>query len=104
MALIKPRSFEIERFRVNDIIVSDGKVGIYTSLGHAPDGGSYNDESYFFVSAWCWLFDPIDDFLEVDGYMTNLDRDARKARKIEREYLFDIIVKNGYKIKDLKYV
>ena len=104
MALLKPRSFKIERFRDGDIIVSDGKVGIFSSLGHAPDEGSFNDSSYFFVSAWCWLFDPGDDYLEVDGFITNLDGAARRAKKSERNYLFRIIIKNGYKIEMLRYV
>jgi hypothetical protein len=83
--------------------MSAGKVGIFSSLGHHPDGGSYNDESYFFVSVWCWLFDPIDDILEIDGYINN-SGDARKARKTERDYLFDKIIENGYKVKELRYV
>ena len=95
MVLIKPRSFKLEKFKKGDIIISAGKVGIFSSLGHHPDGGSHNDESYFFVYVWCWLFDPIDDFVYDDGYIININ--ARKARKTERDYLFSKLIENGYK-------
>lgn len=97
MALLKPRSFKIEKFKKGDIIVSDGIIGIYESLGHHPDGGSCNDDSYFFVSVWCWLFDPIDDFIYSDGCIPNID--ARKARKVELDYLFTRLIENDYKIE-----
>ena len=104
MALYKPWPYKLLKFKPGDIIVSDGKIGVFRSLGHAPDGGSCNDDSYFFVNAWCWLFDPIDDYVEVDGYMTNLDRDARRARQNERSYLFKKVVENGYKPEYIFYV
>ena len=92
--LLKPIPFKLRKFEKGDIIVSDDQIGIFSSLGHHPDGGSCNDDSYFLVEGWCWLNDPIDDDFYFDGVIYN-DGNARLARKSERDFLFSRIKKEG---------
>lgn len=91
--LIKPIPWKLRKFKKGDIIVSDNKVAIFESIGHHPDGGSNNDDSYFFVYGWCWLDDPLDYFNE-DGYIRNVG--ARLARLSERKFLFMKLEEIGY--------
>jgi len=78
-----------------DVVVdkSDGAIGIFQSIGHHPDGGSYNDPSY------CFLHCRYDDgFLYADfenGNMIDSD-DLIPATKEQRDLLFSKMDKAGY--------
>ena len=87
--LIKPNS----KFEKGSIIISDGRVAIFESLGHHPDGGSFNDDSYFFVQAWSWLDDP-DDYVTYDDCVCNIN--SRQAKKVERDLLLAKMALEGY--------
>ena len=103
--LIKPISFNLRQFKKGDIIMSDDQVGIFSSLGHHPDGGSCNDRSYFYVEGWCWL-DP-EDYFTTDGIIINYGN-ARLAKKSERDLLLKKMKEAGYFInpvtKSIEYV
>ena len=103
--LLKPISFKIRPFKKGDIIVSSDQIGIFSSLGHHPDGGSYNDKSYFYVEGWCWL-DP-EDYFMTDEIIIN-DGNARLAKKSERDFLLKRMKEAGYSInpitKSIEYV
>lgn len=44
-------AFTVQDAKDGDVVVdkSDGAIGIFQSIGHHPDGGSYNDPSYCFL-------------------------------------------------------
>ena len=72
---------------------SDGTIGIFQSIGHQPDGGSYNDPSY------CFLHCRYDDgFFYADfenGNTMNSD-DVIPATKEQRDLLFKKMKEAGY--------
>jgi hypothetical protein len=103
--IIKPWPYKLRKFKPGDIIASgefdDTEVGIFLNLGHHPDGGSYNEDSYFFVSCSCWI-DPLEDLI-VDSIMYNRGN-SRLAKQSERRFLFMKIKESGYKLNYLRNV
>lgn len=78
-----------------DIVVdkSDGTIGIFQSIGHRPDGGSYNDPSY------CFLHCRYDDgFFYADFEHGNIigAYDLIPATKEQREELEKAMADAGY--------
>ena len=88
-------SFTIKDAKDGDVVVdkSDGTIGIFQSIGHHPDGGSYNDTSY------CFLHCRYDDgFFYADfenGNMIDAD-DLSPATKKQRGLLFAKMKEAGY--------
>ena len=78
-----------------DMIVdkSDGSIGIFQSIGHHPDGGSYNDPSY------CFLHCRYDDgffFEDFEDGNTMNSGDVIPATKEQRDLLFAKMKEAGY--------
>ena len=85
----------IEEANDGDVVVdkSDGTIGIFQSIGHHPDGGSYNDPSY------CFLHCRYDDgFFYADFEHGNtIDSDNLiPATKEQRDLLFKKMHEAGY--------
>lgn len=82
-----------------DVVVdkSDGTIGIFQSIGHHPDGGSFNDPSY------CFLHCHYDDgFFYADfenGNVINSD-DLIPATKEQRDLLFQKMKEAGFEWSD----
>ena len=90
-----------------DVLVdkSDGTIGIFQSIGHHPDGGSYNDPSY------CFLHCRYDDgyfYADFENGNTMDSFYVIPATKEQRELLFQKMKEAGYewdaKNKELKKV
>ena len=78
-----------------DVVVdkSDGIIGIFQSIGHHPDGGSYNDPSY------CFLHCRYDDgyfYADFENGNTMDSDDAIPATKEQRDHLFAKMKEAGY--------
>lgn len=88
-------SFTIQDAKDGDVVAdkSDGTIGIFQSIGHHPDGGSYNDPSY------CFLHCRYDDgyfFADFeDGNMMTSD-DVIPAIKEQSDLLFTKMKEAGY--------
>ena len=85
----------IEDAKDGDVVVdkSDGTIGIFQSIGHHPDGGSYNDPSY------CFLHCRYDDgffYADFENGNTMDSDDAIPATKEQRELLFQNMKEAGY--------
>lgn len=101
------RLWSIQDAKDGDVVVdeSDGTIGIFQSIGHHPDGGSYNDPSY------CFLHCRYDNgFFYADfeyGNTMNSD-DVIPATKEQRELLFAKMKEAGYEwdadTKELKKI
>lgn len=69
------------------------RIGIFENFGHHPDGGSFNDKTYCFLSIYYDVDD--DEFYEktcndMDGY------DVVPATKEQRELFFSKMKEAGY--------
>lgn len=89
------RLWTIRDAKEGDVLVdkSDGTIGIFQSIGHHPDGGSYNDPSY------CYLHCRYDDeFFYADFENGNtMDSDnAVPATKKQHDLLFQKMKEAGY--------
>lgn len=78
-----------------DVVVdkSDGTIGIFQSIGHHPDGGSYNDPSY------CFLYCRYDDgffYADFEHGNTINSNDLIPATKEQRELLFEKMTQAGW--------
>jgi len=100
-------SFTIEDAKDGDVVVdkSDGTIGIFQSIGHHPDGGSYNDPSY------CFLHCRYDDgyfYADFENGNTMDSDDAIPATKEQCDTLFAKMKDAGYifdfKKKELKEI
>lgn len=85
----------IQDAKDGDIVVdkSDGTIGIFQSLGHHPDGGSYNDPSY------CFLHCRYNDgyfYADFENGNTIDSDDVIPATKEQRDLLFQKIHDAGY--------
>ena len=72
---------------------TDGVIGIFQSIGHHPDGGSYNDPSY------CFLHCRYDDgyfYADFENGNTMDSDDAIPATKEQRDTLFEKMREAGY--------
>lgn len=90
------RLWTIQDAKDGDVVVdkSDGTIGIFQSIGHHPDGGSYNDPSY------CFLHCRYDDgFFYADFEHGNtIDSDNLiPATKEQCDLLFTKMNEAGYK-------
>ena len=79
----------------SDVVVdkSYGTIGIFQSIGHHPDGGSYNDLSY------CFLHCRYDDeffYADFENGNTMASDDAIPATKEQRDLLFQKMKEAGY--------
>ena len=89
------RLWTINDAKNGDVVAnkSDGTIGIFQSIGHHPDGGSYNDTSY------CFLHCRYDDgFFYADfenGNTIDAD-DLIPATKEQRDLLFKKMHEAGY--------
>lgn len=85
----------IQDAKDGDVVVdkSDGTIGIFQSIGHHPDGGSYNDTSYCFLHCHC-----DDEFFYADFEHGNeIDSDDLvPATKEQRNLLFQKMKEAGY--------
>lgn len=73
---------------------TDGVIGIFQSIGHHPDGGSYNDPSY------CFLHCRYDDgyfYADFENGNTMDSDDAIPATKEQRDTLEKAIADAGYR-------
>lgn len=78
-----------------DMVVdkSDGTIGIFQSIGHHPDGGSYNDPSY------CFLYCRYDDgffYADFEHGNTINSNDLIPATKEQRDTLEIAMTNAGY--------
>ena len=85
----------IQDAKDGDVVVnkSDGSIGIFQSIGHHPDGGSYNDPSY------CFLHCRYDDgffFEDFEDGNTMNSGDVIPATKEQRDLLFQKMKEAGY--------
>ena len=90
---LKP--WTIQDAKDGDVLVdkSDGTIGIFQSIGHHPDGGSYNDPSY------CFLHCRYDDgyfYADFENGNTMSSDDAIPATKEQHDLLFQKIHEAGY--------
>jgi len=72
---------------------SDGTIGIFQSIGHHPDGGSFNDSSY------CFLHCRYDDeyfFADFEDGNIMTSYDVIPATKEQRDLLFAKMKEAGY--------
>ena len=92
----------IQDAKDGDVVISksDGTIGIFQSIGHHPDGGSYNDPSY------CFLHCRYDDgFFYADfenGNTMDADEKISPATKEQRDLLFQKMKEAGYEWDDEK--
>ena len=89
------RLWTIQDAKDGDVVVekSDGTIGIFQSIGHHPDGGSYNDLSY------CFLHCRYDDeffYADFENGNTMVSDDAIPATKEQRDILFQKMKEAGY--------
>ena len=82
-----------------DVVVdkSDGTIGIFQSIGHHPDGGSYNDPSY------CFLHCRYDDgyfYADFENGNTMDSDDAIPATKEQRDTLMKAMADAGWEWSD----
>lgn len=89
------RPWTIADAKDGDVVVdkSDGTIGIFQSIGHHPDGGSYNDHSY------CFLYCRYDDgffYADFEHGNTIDSDDLIPATKEQRYLLFQKMVEAGY--------
>ena len=88
-------TFTIQDAKPGDVIFdkSDGTIGIFQSIGHHPNGGSYNDPSY------CFLHCRYDDgffYADFENGNTMDSDDVIPATKEQRDLLFRKMKKYGY--------
>ena len=89
------REWTIQDAKDGDVVVdkSDGTIGIFQSIGHHPDGGSYNDPSY------CFLHCRYDDgffYADFENGNTMDSDDVIPATKEQRDLLFQKMKEAGY--------
>lgn len=89
------RLWTIADAKDGDVVVdkSDGTIGIFQSIGHHPDGGSYNDHSY------CFLHCRYDDgffYADFEHGNTIVSDDLIPATKEQRDLLFQKMKEAGY--------
>lgn len=89
------RLWAIQDAKDGDAVVdkSDGTIGIFQSIGHRPDGGSYNDPSY------CFLHCRYDDgffYADFEHGNTIDSDDLIPATKEQRDFLFQKMKEAGY--------
>lgn len=89
------RKWTIQDAKGGDVVFdkSDGTIGIFQSIGHHPDGGSYNDPSY------CFLHCRYDDgffYADFEDGNTADSDDIIPATKEQCELLFQKMKKAGY--------
>lgn len=89
------RPWTIADSKDGDVVVdkSDGTIGIFQSIGHHPDGGSYNDPSY------CFLHCRYDDgffYADFEYGNTIVSDDLIPATKEQRDLLFAKMKEAGY--------
>lgn len=85
----------IQDAKDGDVVVdkSDGAIGIFQSIGHHPDGGSYNDPSYCFLHCHCddgFFYADFENGNEIDS------DDLIPATKEQRDLLFQKMKEAGY--------
>lgn len=81
------RLWSIQDAKDGDVVVdkSDGTIGIFQSIGHHPDGGSYNDPSYCFLHC---RYDNGSFYEDFEYGNTMNSDDVIPATKEQRELLF----------------
>lgn len=89
------RLWTIQDAKNGDVVVdkSDGTIGIFQSIGHHPDGGSYNDSSY------CFLYCRYDDgffYADFEHGNTINSNDLIPATKEQRDTLIKAMANAGY--------
>ena len=88
--------WDISDAKRGDVVVdkSDGTIGIFQSIGHHPDGGSYNDHSY------CFLYCRYDDgffYADFEHGNTINSNDLIPATKEQRDLFFEKMTQAGWK-------
>ena len=101
------RLWSIQDAKDGDVVVdkSDGTIGIFQSIGHHPDGGSYNDPSYCFLHC---RYDNGSFYEDFEYGNTMNSDDVIPATKEQRELLFAKMKEAGYEwnadTKELKKI
>ena len=85
----------IEDTKEGDIVVNktDGVIGIFQSIGHHPDGGSYNDPSYGFLHC---RYDDGFFYADFENGNTIESDDIAPATKEQCDLLFAKMKEAGY--------
>lgn len=101
------RLWTIQDAKEGDVVVdkSDGTIGIFQSMGHHPDGGSFNDPSY------CFLHCRYDDeyfFADFENGNIMTSYDVIPATKEQHDTLMKAMTDAGYNFdfekKELKKI
>ena len=89
------RLWTIQDAKDGDVVVdkSDGTIGIFQSIGHHPDGGSYNDPSYCFLNC---RYDDGFFYADFEHGNTIVSDDLIPATKEQRDLLFQKMADAGY--------
>jgi len=105
------RLWTIQDAKSGDMLVdkSNGTIGIFQSIGHHPDGGSYNDPSYCFLHCRYddgFFFEDFEDGNTMNSGdvipATKEQRDLLSQKMKEAGYIFDFKNKELKKIEQMK--